>query len=417
MKTAMIRAGRFHYAWVVILTSCAVVFGCLGLGRFGYGILLPEMQSELHMDNTGAGLVASADLVAYLAMALASGMLAARVGSRIVISAGLACGALGMILTGAAPGIPAILAARVLTGLGGGAANVPVMGILAAWTTKRRRGLAAGIAVAGSSLGLISLGPAVPRLLAALGPGGWRTVWFIFGGVTSVIAALAAALLRNSPGEVGRSPMGSVEDGPTPPGPPSRRWRDVYRSPYVWHLGLVYIAFGFSYIIYMTFFIKRLVSEGGYSPAEAGRLFMIMGWCSLVCGVLWGAVSDRIGRKWALAAIYLIHALAFAVFGIAQSHGAFLVSAVLFGLSAWSIPAVMAAACGDVTGPRLAPAALGFVTLFFGAGQVLGPTAAGALTDAFGNFTPAFLTAAGVALLGAAAAALIRENIRVFRQG
>ena len=61
----------------------------------------------------------------------------------------------------------------------------------------------------------------------------------------------------------------------------------------------------------------------------------------------------------------------------------------------------MAALCGDLLGPRLAPAALGFITLFFGIGQALAPGVAGALADRYGSFAPAFLLASGVALLGA----------------
>ncbi|HEY5974747.1 MAG TPA: YbfB/YjiJ family MFS transporter, partial [Geobacteraceae bacterium] len=86
----------------------------------------------------------------------------------------------------------------------------------------------------------------------------------------------------------------------------------------------------------------------------------------------------------------------------------FTLSALLFGITAWSIPAVMAAACGDVLGPRLAPAALGFITLFFGIGQALGPAVAGAMADVSGSFAPAYLLAVGVALLGAIAAATLR---------
>jgi len=44
----------------------------------------------------------------------------------------------------------------------------------------------------------------------------------------------------------------------------------VYRSLSVWHLGLIYVAFGFSYIIYMTFFTKYLITKGGYTPQAAG---------------------------------------------------------------------------------------------------------------------------------------------------
>ena len=178
----------------------------------------------------------------------------------------------------------------------------------------------------------------------------------------------------------------------------------------MWHLGIVYAAFGFSYIIYLTFFTKRLVAEGGYTPEAAGGLFMLMGWFSLLCGLIWGAVSDRIGRKRALILVYLIHTLAFSLFALWPSRTGFTLSAILFGLTAWSIPAIMAATCGDILGSRLAPAALGFITLFFGVGQAIGPSVAGAMADAVGSFRPAYLLAGGVALLGAVAASLLRPS-------
>lgn len=50
----------------------------------------------------------------------------------------------------------------------------------------------------------------------------------------------------------------------------------------------------------------------------------------------------------------------------------------------------MAAASGDVTGGKFAPAALGFITIFFGIGQCIGPGIAGWLKDITGSFTWAF---------------------------
>jgi MFS family permease len=68
----------------------------------------------------------------------------------------------------------------------------------------------------------------------------------------------------------------------------------------------------------------------------------------------------------------------------------------------------MAATCGDVLGSRLAPAALGFITLFFGIGQALGPIVAGMMADSSGGFASSYLLAGGAALLGALGASLIR---------
>lgn len=414
MAETHIGSGRYHYALVILVMGTLVVFASLGLARFGYSIVLPAMQQGLDMDSTQAGVLATANLLGYLALAAAGGALASHLGPRLVIAAGLATAGLGMLLTGAAHSFPEAATWRALTGIGSGASNVPVMGLLVGWFASRRRGLAAGIAAAGSSLALILLGPTVPPILAAGGTNGWRTCWFLFGTLALVLALLSALLLRNRPQDLALQPLGSTAatTATAPTKPPGVRWSAVYRAPAVWHLGLVYVAFGFSYIIYMTFFVKGLISDGGYTPEGAGNLFMVMGWSSLLCGVVWGSASDHIGRKRALIVVYVIQGTAFALFALWPQPTGYALSAILFGLTAWSIPAIMAAACADILGARLAPAALGFITLFFGVGQAVGPTAAGALADVTGSFDAAMLLAAGAAGMGALGAALLRPTAR-----
>ena len=387
-----------------------VVFGSLGLARFGYTMVLPDMQAGLGIDNAQTGALATANLIGYLTLAVIGGVVAARYGPRVVIAAGLAVAGAGMVLTGLATSFPEAAACRVLTGMGSGASNVPVMALLPSWFAVRRRGLASGIAVAGSALGLIFAGAVVPRVLSARGDDGWRTCWFIFGGITLLLAVGSFMFLRSRPAQLGLKPVGADGGDAVPDHKVGGlEWSRVYRSRTVWHLGLVYVAFGFSYIIYMTFFTKHLVAEG-YTKDAAGDLFMIMGWVSLVCGLLWGTVSDVIGRRRALIIVFLIHAVAFSLFALWRTPAGFTLSAVLFGLSAWSIPAIMAAACGDVLGPRLAPAALGLITLIFGVGQAIAPSIAGAMADASGSFVSALLLAAGVALLGAVGAFFLRPT-------
>lgn len=395
---------RPHYAWAVLAMCTLIVFGALGMARFGYTALLPTMQNALGLGNTEAGMIATANMVGYLAFSAVGGVLAARFGGRNVSSAGLALAGLGMICTGLARGFVPLLFWRAVTGLGSGAANVTVMGMLPAWFTPHRRGLASGVAVAGSSLALILIGPLVPRMLLALGESAWQACWFLFGALSLLVAGVSWLVLRDRPSDLGLLPLGtrSSADVPTASSTSAKpRIRDVYRSAPVWHLGLVYVAFGFSYIIYMTFFTKRLVADAGYTSEAAGGLYMTIGWFSLVCGLLWGGISDAIGRKWALMGVYLVHSVAFGLFAYWPTRAGFTLSAVLFGLSAWSIPAIVSAACGDILEPALVPAGVGFVTLFFGIGQAFSPTIAGLVADASGSLTGAYAMAAGVALLGA----------------
>lgn len=393
------RGHRLDYCWIVLAVGTLAVAGALGFGRFGYTSVLPAMQQELQLNNTQTGAMASVNLAGYLILSVLGGALSSKYGARRVITAGLAVAGTGMVLTGLAESFLTAAAWRGITGMGSGAANVSVMGMWAGWFAPRRRGMAAGVAVTGSSLALIVIGPLAPQLLGHYGHAGWRVCWFVYGAVTLVFA-IAAYLLIRTPLSIPFIPKQSD---------PTLRWGLVYRSPAVWRLGLVYTAFGFSYIIYVTFFVKRLITEGGYSREAAGGLFMTMGWASLLCGVIWGTVSDRIGRPRALVIVYLLHAAAFALFALLPTATGFTLSALIFGISAWSIPAIMAATCGDMLGPRLAPAALGFITLFFGISQAIAPGVAGALADAAGSFAPAYLIAAAVALAGSLGAAMLKS--------
>jgi MFS family permease len=398
----------FHYGWLVLGMSTLVVFGSLGLARFSYSAVLPAMMDGLGMDNTQAGTLATANLVGYLAFCVIGGALATRFEPRVVITSGLGLTAVATMMTGFAGSFMEASAWRALAGIGSGASVVPVMGLVSAWFASKRRGMASGVAAAGPAFGLILVGPMVPVILTAYGDYGWRMCWFIFGGVTLLLAAGAGALLRNRPSDIGREPVGASANEKAPVNEGSAvRWRDVYTRPTVWLLGLVFSAFGFSFIIYLTFFNQSLIVEGGYTQSEAGRLFMIMGWFSLVCGLIWGSISDVIGRKGALAIVYLIHAVAFSMFPLWPTPAGFTISAILFGLSAWSIPGIMAAACGDLFEPRLVPATLGFITFFSGIGQAAGPFVAGAMADASGSFWPGLWLSAGVALLGAVGALIL----------
>ena len=123
-----------------------------------------------------------------------------------------------------------------------------------------------------------------------------------------------------------------------------------------------------------------------------------------------GTLVDVLGRRSGSLLAYLTIALSFFIIALWKSTTGFYVSSIFFGLSLSSIPAIMAAAVGDSMGGRLAPAALGFITLIFGIGQSLGPAVAGWIKDATGTFTGSFILSGIVSLVGAAASMLLRRK-------
>jgi MFS family permease len=144
----------------------------------------------------------------------------------------------------------------------------------------------------------------------------------------------------------------------------------------------------------------------------AGALWMQVGMVSIVSGFLWGSVSDRWGRRAALLWVFGLQGMAFLLFGLSRQWWGVYLSAALFALTAWSVPALMAALCGDLFGARLAPAALGLITMVFGLGQALGPYLAGVIADAMRSFAAAFLVAGATALLvGAGGSLTLRRRL------
>ena len=426
------RGSRVHYGWVVVFTGMLATIAAHGFGRMSYTLILPEMREGLGLTYTQAGLLSTGNFIGYLLFAVIGGFLASRYGARRVISLSLVLMGISMLLTGIANSFGWAFAMRLLTGLGNGGAYVPAMALGSIWFTMRRRGFATGIVSGGIGVGTLLGGLIIPRILLTYGADGWRYSWYYLGGAVLLVALICYFLLRDHPEDldlqqVGAStpvkpegeqnPSSSFSSNPSHESsvtvekkpPPSLQWGLVYRVKEVWFLGLVYLMYGFSYVIYMTFFAAFLVNEIGLSDRLAGDLFALVGGLSIFCGVIWGGISDRLGRKYGAALAYLTLALSYLIFAVFHTLPAFYVSVFLFGLSAWSIPTIMAAAAGDYVGPRLAPAGLGFITLFFGIGQALGPAVAGRLADLTGSFVSSFILATSVSAVGIVGSLLLKK--------
>jgi len=396
---------RIHYGWIVVLTGLLVAIGAHGFGRMSYTLILPAMKDGQQFDYTQLGLLATGNFVGYLVMAFIGGILAARFGTRIVIAMALILMGITMILTGMAHTFGFAFSMRLLTGLGNGAAYVPAMALGSAWFAISRRGFATGIVAGGIGGGTMIAGLVVPVILGVYGAEGWRFAWYYLGGGVLVIAGIAGLLIRSQPEEKGLRQVGASGDAAASASGAAQtsalQWSTIYRRRAVWYLGVVYMMYGLSYPIYMTFFAAYLCKEMGMSAAEAGGLWALVGGLSIFCGVIWGGLSDKLGRARGAALVYLLLAAAYGIFALAQFKEGFYLSSVIFGLTAWSIPTIMAATAGDYVGPRLAPAGLGFITLFFGIGQAVGPAVGGYLADSTGSFFWSFLLACGIALVGA----------------
>lgn len=399
----------FHYAWAVAVTGTIVIMACLGFGRFALGMLLPSMATSLDLSYAQIGYISTGNFIGYLASVLLCAPIARRIGSRRLIVAALVVIAASMALISRAETFFVVLILYFITGIGSGAANVPMMGLITAWFDRTIRGKAAGFVVIGSGFAIIISGKLIPYVNRLQGAEGWRDNWLVLSLFVAAIAFLALLVLRNRPEELGLRPLGS--DGPAfapAAGGAARPAVSVYRNRTLYLLGAVYFLFGYTYVIYATFIVTTLVKERGFSEALAGNFWSWVGFLSLFSGPVFGTLSDRIGRKAGLMIVFGLQMLAYLLVAGSLPEIFLYLSIACYGVVAWSIPSIMVAAVGEYVGAERALAAFGFITFIFGLGQITGPSVAGILAERTGSFSSSFFMAAALA----AAAILLTSFLR-----
>ena len=388
-----------HYGWYIVLAGTFCVFACLGLARFALGMILPGMGQGLGLSYSQMGLIGTMNFAGYLAAVLFCGALAERLGYRLLISLALSLSGLTMVLIGFSSSLPVILLLYMLCGMGSGAANVPIMGLISHWFHRRQRGRATGFVVIGSGFAILLSGWLIPQINRLAGPElGWRLSWQVLGLIVLAIALLCLAVLRNSPREKGLRPFGEQtgKDGLPVPGDETNR----VTPRIIAHLGAIYFLFGYTYVIYATFIVTTLINEHGFNPATAGYFWSVVGVLSLLSGPVFGTMSDRIGRKKTLALVFAIQTTAYLLVAAGPPPALLLLSVCLFGLVAWSIPSIIAAMVGDYAGPQQAARIFGLVTFIFAIGQIAGPAIAGVMAEKTGSFAGSFLMAGLCTILG-----------------
>ena len=162
------------------------------------------------------------------------------------------------------------------------------------------------------------------------------------------------------------------------------------------HLGTIYFLFAITALTYTTFIVTTMVDELAVTKPAAGLLWSALGALSIFSGMLFGGFSDRFGRRAGMAAALTAQGLSFALVATDTGPYGLYASVALFGISAWSMPSIVAATAGDYLGAEKAAAGFAVLTLMFAVGQVLGPAGAGVLAEWTGGFAISYGVAVGL---------------------
>lgn len=369
--------------WATALLAFVSMFVTVGIG-FSYGVLVLPASRDL---GVGQGVVSGAfalTIMVFFLMGAPAGILADRVGARVVLLlGGLAMGG-GLLLTATAQNAAALYAGHgVLVGLAMSSSFIPLTAVVSALFL-RHRSMAVGVAVSGIGLGTLVMAPLLAEMITTIG---WRETYLLLAGVSTLVLVGCAALVRSQASSAHDSaPMGE-----------STRSAD-YRVMYASQVLL-------SVAIFTPFaHLPAYAEANGLGPVPAAGLVGIIGAASVVGRLALGPVADRWGLFRTYRACFVAIGTSFALWlWPGAAHPALLVHAVVFGVGYGGFVALLPVLVAHRFGTGRLGGLLGilYTSHVFGAG--LGPLATGLLIERFG-YLPAAL--AGL-LCGLAAAVLL----------
>jgi OFA family oxalate/formate antiporter-like MFS transporter len=395
--------------WLVVVGAILVQL-CLG-AIYAWSVFTPKLK-EAGWSAQDTQAVFAAGLAAFAVVMVIAGRLMPKIGPRkLTIAGGIVLG-LGYALAGLFGGT-SFVSIFIFVGLVGGAgiglAYVVPIAVGTAWFPDKK-GLIMGLAVAGFGFGAmfwVKMAGAWGQLIASQG---LNTVFLIYGIiflVTVVIGGMFMVLPPKGWKPEGWNPPQASETAAT--GAVDFTSAQMLRTPQFYMIFITFVCgagAGLMSIGLMKLYPMQALTAGGLSEAAASGIAgtAMAVFFSLANGfgrILWGAMSDKLGRKLSIFIMMATQGIAVLCFPMmAGTPGLLYLGATIIGFNFGGNFALFPSITADTFGNKFVGQNYPWIFLAYGVGGIFGPIMGGKLGD-LGNFSLAF-TICGVAVLAAA---------------
>jgi MFS family permease len=430
--------------WFVVIGAILIQ---LALGAiYAWSVFTPELTNLDGTYRFSAGQAAwifSAGLFVFALVMIWAGRKLASLGpQKLAMAGGITLGT-GYVLAGIFGGsfIPQLVFIGIIGGAGIGLAYVVPIAVGVKWFPDRK-GMLTGLAVAGFGFGATiwvkwagSWGGGLLNNLQLFGLDGLRSVFVLYGIIFAAMVLIGSLVMKDPP-------KGWLPEGYTPPAANSSKAaghvnfdsHEMLRTPqfYMLFMTFVFSALAGLMVIYCInlFGIDALTfSKLGSLDTGNPEFKTTVEWASAVAGtamavyailnglgrIIWGVISDKIGRKLSIFLMCLLQGIIMLLLFSMGAHTTTLVAAAaIIGFNFGGNFALFPAATADFFGNSTVGKNYGFVFFSYGIAGIAGPQIAGLFKDAArGAETPAaWLTPfiiAGVACIAGAVLILLAK--------
>lgn len=263
-----------------------------------------------------------------------------------------------------------------------------------------KRGLAMGIISSGVGVGILVCVPLFQFLIIRLG---WQKTYQIIAfSIPLIISAMAALFLKKPPRlsflQDTKAPRLSREIKNSLPvaksGGMSWTIRQAMTTKQFWLLGLSFFLGAFAVHSILTHHVAFLIDQG-LEKLTASSIVGILGIVSVGGKILWGVLSDRIGREITYTAGIICLALGISLLIIYEMSPRFFLPysyAFFFGMGYAATATLSPLIAADFFAGHAYGSIFGTLFILNGIGGALGVWFAGFSYDRIGSYIPSFIT-------------------------
>ena len=353
----------------------------IGPGQFAFaalGLFIKPLGTEFGWSRSGISLALTAFTVVLALSMPVVGHFVDRLGSRrVLIPAVFAVGVLLAAVGALISQLWHLMLIFVLIGsLGAGANSLPYMRTIAAWFEKRR-GLAIGIAMAGSGIGYAFVPPAVQYMIDHYG---WRSGYYLLAAITILIGIpVLLRWFRDSPAELGLVPDGDSRIEATVEGDASVvgfTRAAALKSGRFWLLFGIFAVLSFSLYGLLPHLVPML-TDRGISTVRAALVASTIGYTIILARVVIGYLIDRFFAPRVAVFFFFLSAVGMGILATGTSSSVVFLATVLIGFSIGAEIDLMAYLASRYFGLRHYGAIYGVLFASLLVGTSLGPVSYG----------------------------------------
>lgn len=394
-------------SWWKVVALCFTGWGLIYADRTILNPVMPQIARTFHINNAELGIVSSLFFLTYAIAQLPFGVLADKLGKRLMIMIGFLIFGGMTFLSGIASTFGMFLIVRAIAGIGEGSYYGPQYALSGQAIPISKLTLGTAIINSGMAVGS-SFGFLLSSYLVLQHHQHWQLPFLLIALPTIVVGVLFIIILKERPTTTGTTQPRLVE-------PVTTQLRLIFTNRNLILTFFLCFCSIYAYFVVLTWLPQFLQVERGFKGTAVGFISSLVPWASIPGALIFAKVYDTFHHaKLMIWFLVPLAAISLLLVGFTQNRAVLIGALIIYGLSGkLAIDPILVAFVTKQADSRYLSTTLSAFNFIGMCGSILAPYLTGWIADQFGSMTIGFYLGAGLLLVGALCFLLTNETTKI----